>query len=206
MAMPSSRLESGGLTRRTALGAGLGAAGALAGLNSWAAQDEQVAALLRTGGVVAVFRHALAPGNFDPPEFRLGVCSTQRNLSDEGRNQARRTGEWFKVRQLQPARVLSSPWCRCVDTATLAFGATEVWPALGSPRGYNETTGAAHLRELRRNLVTASTQVGSFQVWVTHMFVLADLVQTGSNSGEALILRADAKGNPQVLARLAAVG
>jgi phosphohistidine phosphatase SixA len=166
--------------------------------------DEEVSALLRTGGVVAAFRHALAPGTFDPPEFRLGVCSTQRNLSDEGRNQARRTGEWFNARQLKPTRVLSSPWCRCVDSATLAFGAPEVWPALGSPRGYTETTGAAHLRELRRNLVTASAQPG-FQVWVTHMFVLADLAQAGSSSGEALILRADAKGNPQILARLAAV-
>lgn len=96
--------------------------------------------------------------------------------------------------------MLSSPWCRCVDTATLAFGAPEVWPALGSPRGSNETTGAGHLRELRRSLVTASAQPGRFQVWVTHMFVLSDLVQVGSSSGEALILRADARGNPQVLA------
>lgn len=188
------------VSRRHFFSASLGASVALAGWPSWAAPSEEVAALLRTGGVVAAFRHALAPGTFDPPEFRLGVCSTQRNLSDEGREQARRISEWFKARQLQPSRVLSSPWCRCVDTATLAFGAPEVWPALGSPRGSTETTGAAHLRELRRSLVTASAQPGRFQVWVTHMFVLSDLVQVGSNSGEALILRADARGNPQVLA------
>jgi phosphohistidine phosphatase SixA len=193
------------LSRRTVIGAALGAGVSLAAVPGWAAAGEELASLIRTGGVVVAFRHALAPGTFDPPEFRLGVCSTQRNLSDEGRNQARRTGEWFKARKLQPARVLSSPWCRCVDTATLAFGTTEVWPALGSPRGYSETTGDAHLRELRRNLVTASAQMGSFQVWVTHMFVLSDLAQTGSSSGEALILRADAKGNPQVLARFPAV-
>ena len=193
-----------GLSRRTVIGAALGVGASVAAGPVWAAPDEELATLLRTGGVVAVFRHALAPGTFDPPGFRQGVCSTQRNLSDEGRNQARRTGEWFKVRQLQPTRVLSSPWCRCVDTATLAFGTTDVWPALGSPRGYSETTGDAHLRELRRNLVAASTQPG-FQVWVTHMFVLSDLVQTGSSSGEALILRADAKGNPQILARFPAV-
>ena len=193
------------LSRRHFLGASLGASGALATWPSWAAQDDEVTSLLRTGGVVAVFRHALAPGTFDPPGFRLGVCSTQRNLSDEGREQARRTGEWFKARQLQPARVLSSPWCRCQDTATLAFGATEVWPALGSPRGSSETTGAAHLRELRRNLVTVSAQPGRFQVWVTHMFVQSDLAQAGTGSGEALIVRADAKGNPQILARFAAV-
>ena len=188
------------LSRRHFFNASLGTSVALAGWPSWAAPSEEIAALLRTGGVVAAFRHALAPGTFDPPEFRLGVCSTQRNLSDEGREQARRTGEWFKARQLQPSRVLSSPWCRCVDTATLAFGAPEVWPALGSPLGYSETAGAAHLRELRSSLVTASAQPGRFQVWVTHMFVLSDLVQVGSRSGEALILRADARGNPQVLA------
>lgn len=193
------------LSRRTVMGAALGAGVSLAAVPVWAAAGEELASLIRTGGVVVAFRHALAPGTFDPPEFRPGVCSTQRNLSEEGRSQARRTGEWFKARQLQPARVLSSPWCRCVDTATLAFGTTEVWPALGSPRGYSETTGDAHLRELRRNLVTASAETGRFQVWVTHMFVLSDLAQTGSSSGEALILRADAKGNPQVLARFPAV-
>ena len=189
------------LSRRHFFSASLGASGALAGWPGWAAPSDEVAALLRTGGVVAAFRHALAPGTFDPPEFRLGVCSTQRNLNDEGREQARRTGEWFKARQLQPSRMLSSPWCRCVDTATLAFGAPEVWPALGSPRGSTETTGAEHLRELRRSLVTASAQPGRFQGWVTHMFVLSDLVQVGSSSGEALILRTDARGNPLLLAR-----
>ena len=188
------------VSRRHFFNASLGASVALAGWPSWAAPSEDIAALLRTGGVVAAFRHALAPGTFDPPEFRLGVCSTQRNLSDEGREQARRTGEWFKARQLQPSRVLSSPWCRCVDTATLAFGAPEVWPALGSPVGYSETTGAAHLRELRSSLVAASAQPGRFQVWVTHMFVLSELVQVDSSSGQALILRADVRGNPQVLA------
>ena len=193
------------LSRRTVIGAALGAGASLAAVPGWAAAGEELASLIRTGGVVVAFRHALAPGTFDPPEFRPGVCSTQRNLSDEGRSQARRTGEWFKARQLQPARVLSSPWCRCVDTATLAFGTTEVWPALGSPRGSSETTGAAHLRELRRNLVAASAKPGQFQVWVTHMFVQSDLIQASTSSGEALIVRADAKGNPQVLARFAAV-
>ena len=186
------------ISRRTLLGAGL----AMTALQSWAQQDSETASLLRTGGVVAAFRHALAPGTFDPPSFRLGDCSTQRNLSNDGRQQARRIGGWFTSRQLQPGRVLASPWCRCVDTATLALGAPQVWPALGSPRGYPETTGVAHLRELRAGLVAASVTGRPFEVWVTHMFVLADLVQANTDSGEALILRADASGTPRVLARL----
>ena len=63
----------------------------------------------------------------------------------------------------------------------------------------------AHRQVAQGATVAASAETGRFQVWVTHMFVLSDLVQTGSSSGEALILRADAKGNPQVLARFPAV-
>ena len=133
--------------------------------------------LLREGGVVIAFRHALAPGTFDPPNFTLGDCRTQRNLSDEGRAQAGRIGQWFQARGLVPAAVRSSPWCRCVDTALLAFGGAEAWPALGSPRGSPERTTADHLQQLRAALVAASTRRGRFEAWVTHMFVLSDLMQ-----------------------------
>jgi len=161
---------------------------------------EPVADALRTGGVVLAMRHALAPGTFDPPQFKLGDCSTQRNLSDAGREQARRTGAWFKARALVPARVRSSPWCRCVDTATLAFGNADAWPALGSPRGSADAENAAHLAELRRAL--AAVAPGRFEVWVTHQFVISDLVASGTDSGEGLVLRAGAGGAPTVLARL----
>ena len=169
-----------------------------------AVADADVAALLRSGGVVLALRHALAPGTFDPPLFKLGDCSTQRNLSDEGRAQAQRTGQWFRARGLQPARVRSSAWCRCVDTATLAFGAAEPWAALGSPRGASEATNAESLAALRRAVVLAGAQRARFEVWVTHMFVLSDLVGTGTGTGEGLVLRADAAGAVQVLARLPA--
>lgn len=198
MAMPSSLPPEPRIARRAVLSAGL----ALASLRGWAAQDADAEALLRKGGVVAAFRHSLAPGTFDPPGFRLGDCSTQRNLSEEGRAQARSVGAWFQQRQLQPGKVLSSPWCRCVDSAALAFGTPQVWAALGSPRGSPETTGAAHLRELRTALATASSQPGRFEVWFTHMFVLSDLANTNTSSGEGLILRADRSGNVEVLARL----
>ncbi len=165
--------------------------------------SDETERLLRAGGVVIALRHALAPGTFDPPNFTLGDCSTQRNLSEAGRAQARRIGQWFQARGLPPATVRSSPWCRCVDTATLAFGRTEPWPALGSPRGSPEQTNADHLQQLRSALAAASAQRGRFEAWVTHMFVLSDLTQQGSSSGEGLVLRADASGAVQVLARLA---
>lgn len=159
-----------------------------------------IAALLRTGGCVIAFRHALAPGTFDPPEFRVDDCRTQRNLNDEGRAQARRIGAWFQARQLAPARVRSSPWCRCVDTAELAFGRTERWDLLGSPRGSSDDVNARRLPGLRAALT--AVPAGQFEAWVTHMFVLSDLAGTGSSSGEGLVLRAGAGGAVQVIARM----
>lgn len=182
------------------LGAGLGLAAGHAG----AAPGDDVEALLRKGGVVVAFRHALAPGTFDPPGFRLGDCATQRNLSEEGREQARRLGAWFRARGLRPARVLSSPWCRCIDSATLALGEPEVWPALGSPHGAPETTGARHLQALRQALARASAQPGRFEAWFTHMFVLSDLAEVSVASGEGLVLAPGNAGTAQVLARLPA--
>ena len=195
--MPELPRSTWGTRRRTVLAAGL----------AWplwpaAAADDEVAKLLREGGAVIAFRHALAPGTFDPPDFKPGVCSTQRNLSEEGRAQARRIGDWFRQRGLKPALVRSSPWCRCLDTATLAFGRAEPWAALGSPRGATESTNAESLVTLRRALAAASVRGKPFEAWVTHMFVLSDLAGTNSASGEGLVLRADAGGNPKVLARL----
>ena len=88
---------------------------------------------LRDGGTVALFRHARAPGTGDPPQFRLEDCSTQRNLSAEGRRQAQAIGEQFRARQIPVEQVLSSRWCRALDTARLAFGSlTEPFPPLDS--------------------------------------------------------------------------
>ncbi len=174
------------------------------GLPLAARADEAVAALLREGRLVVAFRHALAPGTFDPPQFRLGDCSTQRNLSDDGRAQARRIGQWLAQRRLVPAVVRSSPWCRCMDTATIAFGRADAWSALGSPRGASETTNVESLRALAAAVAVAASQPGRFEAWVTHQFVMNGLLGTSTGSGEGLVLRpGDADGRPQVVARLA---
>lgn len=166
--------------------------------------NEPTLTLLREGGLVVAFRHALAPGTFDPPEFRLGDCATQRNLNDEGRAQAVRMGQWFNERKLTFAKVRASPWCRCQDTATLAFGRTETWAALASPRGSPETTNAESQRELLQALIAATRQRGQLQAWVTHQFVLNDLIGMALASGEGVLLRAAPAGKPHVLARLMA--
>ena len=167
---------------------------------AWSAEPNADAlALLRRGGVVLVLRHARAPGTFDPPGFRLGDCSTQRNLSEEGRAQARQLGAYLKSQQLQPSRVRSSPWCRCIDTAELAFGSAERWSALGSPQGGSEAANAQALVDLRQAVVDAARKPGQFEVWVTHMFVQAALVSGDTASGEGLIVGPDEKGQPRIL-------
>lgn len=79
-------------------------------------------ALLRDGGHVVLLRHANAPGSGDPASFDLANCATQRNLSERGRNQARRIGALFAARAAPVEPALSSSYCRCADTARLAFG------------------------------------------------------------------------------------
>ena len=96
--------------------------------------DEAAAwAALRRGGVVALMRHGDAPGVGDPEGWRLDDCTTQRNLSERGRDEARSVGARLRAERIAIARVLSSPWCRCVDTATLVgVGPVQVEPAFAN--------------------------------------------------------------------------
>jgi broad specificity phosphatase PhoE len=98
--------------------------------------DDALWTLLRGGGQVVLIRHAVTtPGAGDPPGFRLDDCATQRNLIDRGREDARRLGAAFRARGVPVGQVLSSPWCRCLETARLAFGRAEVWTALSNLYG-----------------------------------------------------------------------
>ena len=74
---------------------------------------------LRDGDIV-LFRHAIAPGSDDPRGMRLDDCSTQRNLDEAGRRQARRIGELLRRHRVAVGAVLTSAWCRARDTAALA--------------------------------------------------------------------------------------
>jgi hypothetical protein len=171
-----------------------------------AAPGDAVEQALRIGlaaGGVLMFRHALAPGTFDPPGFKLGDCATQRNLNDEGRRQARQIGAWFAARQWRPTRVRSSPWCRCLETARLAFGdRVEAWAALGSPRAGGEDTNAQALAELRTGLANVVNRRAGFEVWVTHMFVFSALLGEGAGSGDAVLMGLSEDGAPRVIVRL----
>ena len=88
---------------------------------------------LRGGGHVLLMRHAATdPGIGDPPGFVLERCASQRNLSDAGRRDARRIGDALRRRGIPIGEVLSSRWCRCLDTARLVFGRADPAPMLDS--------------------------------------------------------------------------
>jgi phosphohistidine phosphatase SixA len=78
-----------------------------------------LASPMTDGQHILLMRHADAPGFSDPAGHRLDQCSTQRNLGEFGKKQAERTGQWLSQQGIESAKVFSSPWCRCVDTATL---------------------------------------------------------------------------------------
>jgi len=138
------------------------------------AADDALWALLRGGGQVVMLRHAGTDRTFgDPPGFRLDDCPTQRNLTAEGREQARRLGEVFRARGVSIGRrVLSSQWCRCLETSPLAFGRAEPWPALnGGPRDVERV--AARVQDVRALLATPPA--GGTLVLVTHGFNIRDI-------------------------------
>ena len=92
-----------------------------------------LASPMTDGQHILLMRHADAPGFSDPAGHRLDQCSTQRNLGEFGKKQAERTGQWLSQQGIESAKVFSSPWCRCVDTATLLKkGPVIVDPSLGS--------------------------------------------------------------------------
>lgn len=142
---------------------------------------------LKSGGHVALIRHARAPGFGDPPGFRLDDCGTQRNLSDEGRGQARRIGQGFRDAGVAVDRVYSSEWCRCLETAELLdLGPVEPFPPLNSfferpeRRGPQLAALVPWLRDARPD--------GAL-VLVTHQVVIRALTGRGAGSGEIVVVR-----------------
>jgi broad specificity phosphatase PhoE len=163
------------------------------------AHAESVWDALRAPGSVVVLRHSYAPGGFDPPDAKLEDCSTQRNLDENGRAQARRVGEAFRQHAIAVARVLSSPRCRCLDTARLAFGRVEPWDVL---QGALSDTELRQRRLAETRKVIDAYQGGAPLVVVTHGSVVTDLTGLNIRMGEFVVLRRAPDGTRVVAGQL----
>ena len=155
---------------------------------------------LRRPGHFALIRHALAPGNNDPPGFRLDDCATQRNLSTEGRTQAVRIGNLFRANGIASAHVHSSQWCRCLETANLIrLGEVQPQPLLNS-FVQDPARGATQIEALRPwiNQIDLATPT----VFVTHQVVVTALSEIFPGSGEIVVMQRTADGRLAVQGRL----
>lgn len=157
--------------------------GAAAAADGWASV---------TDGTVVLFRHALAPGGGDPTNHTLDDCSTQRNLSTEGKDQARRIGAEFKKRQIEVSAVWSSQWCRTRDTADLAFPGQRIdQPVFNSFFNQSHVT-AARTRAAQQLL--SSWRGSGVLVVVTHQVNITALTGVMPASGEGVVVKLSASG------------
>ena len=177
-----------GVARRALLSAALATLlGPLAATRSAAADEATGWAALQRDGAIVLFRHANAPGVGDPPGFKLRDCSTQRNLDDAGRAQARRIGEAFRTRKVAVRAVHTSRWCRARDTAELAFpGLVREQPLFDS--FFNERQDEPAKTAAARTFLSQWKGPGVLVV-TTHQVNITALTGLGAASGEGVVVR-----------------
>ena len=150
-------------------------------------------------GYVLLMRHALAPGVGDPENFNVNDCSTQRNLSDEGRKDAREIGSWLKRRDVKIFRVESSRWCRAKETAELLD--------IGKVRPNKNFDSLFRDPDPAKNPKTAAIKKRIFNhrntrgllVMVGHSVNIQTLTGTSLESGEGVLVRATSQGELKIL-------
>ena len=151
---------------------------------------------LKRPGAVAIMRHAIAPGTGDPETFRLGDCSTQRNLDGRGRAQARAIGAAIRAAGVEVDRVLTSQWCRSRETAELlGLGPVQEMPALNS-FFEDRSTRDRQTRALRDWL--AALPEDERVILVTHQVNITALTGRGVASGEVFVLDVGPGGSVEV--------
>ena len=142
---------------------------------------------MKFGGHILMIRHALAPGSGDPPNFKIGDCSTQRNLDDSGRTQARRIGMWLRTNGIKSARIYSSQWCRCLETANLIdLGPVHELAALNS--FYEKTEDREPNLKALNQFISQQPVDGKLIILVTHFVTIEAIAGTSVLSGEGVQL------------------
>ena len=141
---------------------------------------------LKVGGKLIFIRHAYAPGGGDPENFNIYDCSTQRNLSESGRIQSRKIGNFFKENRIKIEDVYSSEWCRCKETASLAFKNFKTKSFLNSffssKFAQNKNS---QMRDFQKFLLDWDEKTNL--IFVTHYVVISEILDYPSSSGEIVI-------------------
>ena len=141
---------------------------------------------LKEGKKIIFIRHAIAPGNGDPDNFNINDCETQRNLSEEGVEQSKNIGIFFEENKIKIDKILSSEWCRCKDTAKIAFNNFETFDSLNSfydeKFAQNEDIQIQNLKKYIK-----SWKSDKNLILVTHFVVISSILNVGISSGEMII-------------------
>jgi phosphohistidine phosphatase SixA len=150
-------------------------------------------------GYVLLMRHALAPGVGDPPNLKVGDCSTQRNLNEEGRTQAREMGQWLQRREIKILRVETSRWCRAKETAKL-LNLGKVRPNKYLDSLFQETNlnSHPHTANIKKRIINHRNTRGLL-VFVGHFVNFQAVAQTSLDSGEGVLVRATSTGEIKIL-------
>ena len=156
---------------------------------------------MKTGGHILMIRHALAPGTGDPANFQIGDCATQRNLDARGRNQARSIGNWLRKQGIGSARVYSSQWCRCLETAKLLeMGSVTELPALNS--FYELTQNREPNLKALRKFIAEQPSDGVLIIMVPHFVTISAIANESVSSGEGALLMLNEDGPYEIVGQL----
>ncbi len=141
---------------------------------------------LEVGGKLIFIRHAYAPGNGDPAGFNLNDCFTQRNLNEDGRKQAQRIGEFFTKNKIEIDKVLSSEWCRCKETAKIAFKNYSTNSFLNS--FYSSKFSKNKDKQVKAfNYYIKNLESKKNLIFVTHYVFISEVLNYGPSSGEIVV-------------------
>ena len=148
--------------------------------------NDEVIESFKEGNKLIFIRHALAPGNGDPENFELQICSTQRNLDDIGIQQSKRIGLIFKKNEIKIDKIYSSEWCRCKDTAKYAFNDFKTFDALNS---FYDIRFADNKDKQIKDFYEFIDNIDSKNniVFVTHYVVIGAILNIGTSSGEIVV-------------------
>ena len=148
--------------------------------------EKEIINNLQKGGNLIFIRHAYAPGNGDPENFDINNCETQRNLSQSGRLQSKKIGNFFLENDIPIKLVISSEWCRCKDTAKFAFNHFETFDAL------NSFYSAKFAKNEKRQIEDLKKYIKNWKsnknlILVTHYVVISSMLNIAVSSGEIVV-------------------